>query len=233
MSEKEVQVIERIRNILGEKWIPEQVIFEVEREIDQYYTEHRYADIVRACTACGLHAGCKQKVPGVGPIPSDIMFVGESPGELEDEQGVPFIGPSGQLLHKIVSSVGWKSEEIYMTNVLKCRPPGNRNPTKAEAMACYRHLLKEIEMVKPKVIVCWGSVAANVLIHPDFKITHEHGVWFEHHGARIIACFHPAYIMRLGPGTQQEHDAKVKVWHAIKKIKAYQDADYTDSLVEH
>jgi uracil-DNA glycosylase family 4 len=231
MTDKEVQTLDRIRHILKSgSWLADQIIFEVEREIDQYY-DPPYADVVRACTSCALHTTCKQRVPGVGPMPADIMFVGEGPGENEDDQGSPFVGPSGEMLDKIMAAIGWSREDIYITNVLKCRTDEtNRQPTKAEVASCYQHLKKEMELVKPKVIVCWGSVASNVLIHPDFKITQEHGVWFENDNVRLIAAFHPAYILRLGEGTHKEYEAKMRVWDAVQKVKRFQEAGFVDEL---
>lgn len=225
----EQDVLKRIRGVLrGGTWIPEQLIHEVEREVDRYFLH----DDVKACTSCELHKNCRNIVAGQGPAQADIMFVGEGPGENEDAQGLPFVGPSGELLDKIIRSIGWKREEIYITNVLKCRTDAtNRNPTKAEIASCYQHLKKEIELVKPKVIVCWGSIAANTLIHPDFKITHEHGVWFENYDARLIAMFHPAYLLRLAGKDKQELDAKTRVWEAIQKVNRYKASGWKDELV--
>ncbi len=144
---------------------------------------------------------------------------------------MPFSGPAGKLLNKIIEAIGWSREEIYITNVLKCRTDeSNRNPTKAEIATCYQHLRKEIELVKPKVIVCWGAIAANTLIHPDFKITHEHGVWFENAGTRLIAMFHPAYLLRLHEGSREEYNAKTKVWEAIQKVNRYKESGWVDEL---
>lgn len=223
---REQEILKRIATILKEKWIPEQVIFEVEREVDSYFIH----DAVMACNSCELHDKCGNKVPGSGPMPAEIMFIGEAPGAVEDQCGIPFSGPAGQLLNKIIESIGWKREEIYITNVLKCRTDeSNRNPTKAEIATCYQHLKKEIELVNPRVIVCWGSIAANTLIHPDFKITHEHGAWFEKEdGKRLIAMFHPAYLLRLNG--KQELDAKTKVWEAIQKVNRYKVSGWKDEL---
>lgn len=222
---REIQTLDRIKDILKEKWIPEQVIFEVEREIERYDVHSS----VMNCTSCELAAKCTNKVPGTGPIPADIMFVGEGPGQHEDEQGTPFVGPSGQLLDKIIEAIGWKREDIYITNVLKCRTDEtNRQPTKSEIATCYQHLRKEIEVVKPKVLVCWGSIAANTLIHPEFKITHEHGVWYDADNYRKIAMFHPAYLLRLPSGSKQELDAKTKVWEAIQKVNRYKASGWND-----
>lgn len=151
------------------------------------------------------------------------------PGQHENEQGIPFVGPAGQLLNKIIEAIGWNRNDIYITNVLKCRTDEtNRNPTKAEIAQCLQHLRQEIEVVKPKVIVCWGSIAANTLIHPDFKITHEHGVWFDGDAYRKIAMFHPAYLLRLPENSKQELDAKMKVWEAIQKVERYRRNGWVD-----
>lgn len=222
----ESQTIENIRRILKEEMIPEMVTFRIEREIDKYDLPQR----IRSCQSCALHDQCYQHVPGHGPIPADLMFVGEAPGQQEDTEGTPFVGPAGQLLNRMIEAAGWKREDIYVTNVIKCRPEANRNPTKAEVAACYNHLKKEIELVNPKVIMCWGSIAANTLIHPDFKITQEHGSWFEDGGIRKIALFHPAYILRLGDGSAQQKQAKARVWQALRKVMNYKNNGWKDEL---
>jgi len=181
---------------------------------------------IMQCASCPLHQSCTQRVPGVGPLSADIMMVGESPGEQEDLQGKPFVGPAGQLLNKALEAIGWNRNDVYITNVLKCRPPNNRTPLVSEVASCYRHLQKEIELVKPKVIICVGAVAANTLIHPDFRITQEHGVWFENRGIRMIAIYHPSYLLRLGEGTPQQVQAKWEVFHALEKVKAYQASGF-------
>lgn len=213
---------ERVKRKLPPE-VYKQVMFEIEKE-DQLPNE------IRTCTACELAKTCTQKVIGTGPIDADIMFVGEAPGANEDEQGVPFVGKAGQEMDKMLAALGWDRDSIYITNVVKCRPPENRTPQKVEIASCYRHLKKEIEMVKPKVIVCWGSAAANTLIHPDFKITNELGHWFENNGIRFIAAFHPSYILRLGEGTDQQKRAKWAVWEAMKKVDRYKNNGFKDDL---
>jgi DNA polymerase len=218
-------MVERIKRKLPPD-VYEKVMFEIQKE-DQLPNE------IRACTACPLHKDCTQKVPGVGPINADIMFVGEAPGANEDEQGLPFVGKAGQELDRMLAALGWNRNDFYITNTIKCRPPENRTPQKAEVAACYQHLKSEIEMVKPKVVICWGSLAANTLIHPDFKITNELGHWFENNdGIRHIAAFHPSYILRLGDKTEQQKRAKWAVWQAMKKVEAYRDNGFTDHLAQ-
>lgn len=218
-----VDMLERLKRKLPPE-VYKRVMFEIERE-------DKIPEAIKACTACALHESCTQKVPAVGPVTADIMFVGEAPGANEDEQGVPFVGKSGQELDKMLAALGWDRDSIYITNVIKCRPPENRTPQKAEVASCFRHLKSEIEMVKPKVIVCWGSLAANTLIHPDFKITNEMGHWFENKGIRYIAAFHPSYILRLGEGTEAQKRAKWAVWEAMKKVERFRDAGFTDDLM--
>lgn len=125
-----------------------------------------------------------------------------------------------------MEKLGWQRESIYITNVLKCRPPENRAPHQAEIAACRSHLLKEIEIVNPKVIVCWGSIPANLLIHPDFKITQEIGHWFEHGNRRLIAVYHPSYILRQVEGSPKQIELKWQVWNALQKVKEYKEKGF-------
>lgn len=224
-------VLELVRQGMKRK-LPPEVYGQVEFELSRMNLEHEeLLGKVHACQDCHLHATCGVKVPGAGPVPSDIMFCGESPGAVEDQCGIPFSGPAGQLLNSIVKKLGWDRNQIYITNVLKCRTDEtNRNPTKAEAAACFQHLKKEIELVKPKVLVCWGSVAASTLIHPDFKITQENGHWFDVHGVRAIAAYHPAYVLRLGDKTPAQKKAKWEVWEAMQKVQKFIDSGFKDDL---
>lgn len=217
----------RLKRTLPQK-IYEQVIF----EFKTINLEHeKLLQSVHTCKKCNLYQTCGVHVPGAGPVPADIMFVGESPGAVEDQKGIPFSGPAGMMLNSIIRNLGWNRDDIYITNVLKCRTDAtNRNPTKAEVAACSGHLKKEIELVKPKVIVCWGNIAANSLIHPDFKITHEQGHWFEFNGIRTIAAFHPAYVLRLGDGTDAQKKAKREVWSVMQKVQSFINAGFKDDL---
>lgn len=171
------------------------------------------------CDKCSdLIKSRTKHVPGEGSLKARIMFVGEGPGAVEDELGRPFVGPAGQLLDKILEASEWKREEVYITNVIHCRPEHNRAPSITEVANCMPNLKQEIEHINPDVIICLGSVAANALIHPDFKITKEHGKWFQDDkGRKIMAMFHPAFILRKTG--DEEKLAKRMVWQAIQEIK--------------
>lgn len=172
------------------------------------------------CINCNLCEG--GKVPGEGNSQSDIMIVGEAPGEHEEKLGRPFVGPSGQLLDRIIGAAGWNRSRIYLTNIIKCRPSHNGKniqPNARQIAACSGHLKSEINAIKPRVVICLGSVAANTLIHPKFKITEEHGRWFEiSQNVKAIAIYHPSYILYKGEGTQEQEDVKFEVWEDIQKV---------------
>ncbi len=148
------------------------------------------------CTGCEL---CKTRtncVFGVGNREADIMFIGEAPGENEDKTGVPFVGRAGQLLDKYLYAVDIPRENIYIANILKCRPPKNRDPLPQEEDACINFLRRQVLLIKPKIIVCLGRISAMRLIKPDFKITKEHGTWFAKGNYLITAVYHPALLLR-------------------------------------
>ena len=149
-----------------------------------------------ACEKCEL---CKTRtncVFGVGNTNADILFVGEAPGDNEDKTGTPFVGRAGQLLDKYLHAVDIPRESVYIANILKCRPPKNRDPLPAEEDACMDFLRRQVRLIKPKMIVCLGRISAMRLIKPDFKITQEHGVWFERGNFLITAVYHPALLLR-------------------------------------
>jgi uracil-DNA glycosylase len=224
MSEREI--VSRLKSRILPK-VPGTARHDIEIEIKRIEAEVDLRADVLDCNHCPLAASCTNKVPGMGPIDAPIMFIGESPGETEDKQGMPFVGSSGELFNKAIAAIGWKREDLYITNILKCHPEGNRNPTTEEIASCYRHLQKEIQTIKPKVIVAMGSIAASTLIHPDFKITKENGHWFEvDDNTRAIAVYHPSYILRLGDGSQRQNAAKWEMFNALKKIKEYQDSGF-------
>ncbi|MDK2600562.1 uracil-DNA glycosylase [Bacillus stercoris] len=226
----ELDFVKRLSQRIVSK-VPEESKFQVELEIKRISDEVSLRSNVLSCTSCALSESCTNKVPGIGPLDSSIMFIAEAPGENEDLQGEPFVGKGGELFNKAIESVGFKREDVYITNTVKCRPEGNRNPTAAEISSCYKNLKKEIEVVKPKVIVCVGSIAANTIIHRDFRITQEHGNWFElDDQTRTIAIYHPSYLLRLGNGTERQKKAKWEVFHALKKIKEYQDSGFQNHL---
>ncbi len=153
-------------------------------------------DTCCACQGCEL---CKTRtncVFGTGNRQADILFVGEAPGEQEDLSGTPFVGRAGQLLDKYLYAVDIAREDVYIANILKCRPPKNRDPLPAEEDACIGYLREQVRLIKPKIIVCLGRIAAMRLIKPDFKISKEHGVWFEKGSFVMTAVYHPAALLR-------------------------------------
>ena len=168
------------------------------------------------CKLCTL--GRKQIVFGVGNPNADLMFVGEAPGRDEDSQGIPFVGRAGQKLTQIIEAIGLKREDVYIANVIKCRPPENRNPEPDEIAACIPFLKKQIEIIHPRVIVCLGKFASQTLLNTDIPISRLRGKWHEVKGIKFMPTYHPAYLLR-NPG-----DKKL-VWEDMKKIMEIYRAD--------
>ena len=150
----------------------------------------------QSCTACPLSKTRTHCVFGVGSRNAELMFVGEAPGEQEDLSGTPFVGRAGQLLDKFLAAVDIAREDVYIANILKCRPPQNRDPEPAEEDACIGYLREQVRLIRPRVIVCLGRISAMRLIKPDFRITKEHGEWFEKGNYLMTAVYHPAYLLR-------------------------------------
>jgi DNA polymerase len=165
------------------------------------------------CTRCKLHTlGRRQIVFGVGNPDADLMFVGEAPGGDEDIQGIPFVGRAGQLLTKIIEAIDLKREDVYIANVIKCRPPQNRNPEPDEVETCEPFLFQQIDVVKPKVIVALGKFAAQTLLRTLDPISRLRGRVYEYRGAKLIPTFHPAYLLR-NPSSKRE------VWEDMKLVR--------------
>ena len=154
------------------------------------------AEVASGCTRCALAAGRKTVVFGTGNPDADLMFVGEGPGAEEDRQGLPFVGPAGELLDKIVGAIGLSRGEVYIANVVKCRPPGNRDPLPAEVTACRGFLERQIDLVRPKVIVCLGRVAAQTLLAADMPLSRLRGRWHSVRGVPTRVTYHPAALLR-------------------------------------
>ena len=149
------------------------------------------------CTGCGLCETRHNVVFGVGKQDTDILFVGEGPGEQEDLQGEPFVGPAGKLLDDMLSILDLdRRENCYIANIVKCRPPRNRDPLETEQEACIGYLRNQVALIKPKIIVCLGRIAAKKLIDPDFRITRQHGQWFRRGDFWMMATFHPSALLR-------------------------------------
>jgi len=153
-------------------------------------------DSIENCTNCGLVNGCKQPIEGEGNLHAKVMVVGEAPGKSEDLHGRPFIGKSGKLLNEILEEAGLSREEVYITNIVKCRPPGNRNPEPEEVDACFPHLHAQIELIKPTVIIALGAFAARVLTEREEPISSIRGKAFGVTDFVVVPTFHPAYILR-------------------------------------
>ena len=150
-----------------------------------------------SCTGCGLCETRHHVVFGVGKRDTDVLFVGEGPGEQEDLQGEPFVGPAGKLLDDMLSILDLdRKENCYIANIVKCRPPRNRDPLETEQEACIGYLRNQVALIKPKIIVCLGRIAAKKLIDPDFRITRQHGQWFRRGEFWMMATFHPSALLR-------------------------------------
>jgi len=164
------------------------------------------------CTACELHKTRTNCVFGVGNENADLLFVGEAPGENEDKTGTPFVGRAGQLLDRYLYAVDIPRDSVYIANILKCRPPKNRDPLPAEEDACIDYLRRQVRLIRPKVIVCLGRIAAMRLIRPDYKITKEHGQWVQKGDLLMTAVYHPALLLR-------DPRRKEEMMEDMKKIK--------------
>ncbi len=150
----------------------------------------------RDCHACPLGESRTNIVFGKGSPDADIMFIGEAPGEKEDLSGEPFVGAAGKLLDKYLEAVGIDKDTVYIANIIKCRPPKNRDPLPSEEEACIPYLREQLSVIKPKIIVCLGRISAKKIIKEDFKITAEHGKWFKKGPYMICAVYHPAALLR-------------------------------------
>ena len=148
------------------------------------------------CSACQLGATRRNLVFSVGNETADVMFIGEGPGEQEDIQGEPFVGPAGKLLDVMLELIDLDRTQVYIANIVKCRPPRNRDPLPDEQAACMGWLTRQIDLVQPKLLVFLGRIAAQVFIKPDFRITREHGQWFDVDGRRAMAMYHPSALLR-------------------------------------
>ncbi|HEX6176719.1 MAG TPA: uracil-DNA glycosylase [Thermoanaerobaculia bacterium] len=169
--------------------------------------------IAAPCTRCRLAATRTQVVFGVGNPSADLMFIGEAPGRDEDLKGEPFVGRAGQLLTDIIKAMKLRREDVYIANVIKCRPPENRNPEPDELDACRPYIRKQVEMIRPKVIVTLGKFGLQSLLEKAFSISSVRGSWLEYEGIKVMPTYHPAYLLRTPA-------AKKDVWNDMKKVMA-------------
>ena len=165
------------------------------------------------CQRCGLCRGIHHKVPGQGDGNARLMFIGEGPGAEEDLQGLAFVGAAGQLLTKMISAIGLTREQVYICNVVKCRPPQNRTPTPEEAAACLPYLRAQFALVRPRVIVLLGATAARAILGEQTRITRDRGVWVEKKGVWFLPTYHPAALLR-------DESKKRDAWHDFQAVQA-------------
>ncbi len=166
-----------------------------------------------ACRRCGLCETRRNVVIGDGARESRILLIGEGPGEQEDLQGRAFVGPAGQLLDRMLACIGLDRGQVYIANVVKCRPPRNRDPLPEEQAACLPYLRAQVRLIRPQVIVCLGRIAAQAVIRPDFRITREHGQWVERKGYWLTATYHPSALLR-------DPSKKRDAYEDLKKLKS-------------
>ncbi len=164
------------------------------------------------CTKCELHKTRHNVVIGKGSKETKIMFIGEGPGHDEDMQGLPFVGKAGQLLDKMLAAIGLNLTNCYICNIVKCRPPQNRDPSDEEQSACKEYLDSQINLIKPQIIICLGRIAAKALISPTFRITSDQGKWFNKDSYKIMAIYHPSALLR-------DETKKRPTWESLKLIK--------------
>jgi uracil-DNA glycosylase len=203
-------------------------------DISNKYGSFSYEDLdqdARSCIKCGLSKTRKSVVFGHGPVPCDLMLIGEAPGADEDEQGLPFVGRSGQLLTKIFESVGINREQdVYIANTVKCRPPENRAPQKSETEACFPYLARQIAIVAPKIILLSGAPACKVILEHEGSMGSVRGKWFKLEGSdiSIMPIFHPSYLLRYPSSTKgspkwQTWQDMIEVKNALDLIKRYKN----------
>ena len=171
------------------------------------------------CRKCGLCETRHNVVFGVGPENAQIMLIGEGPGEQEDLKGEPFVGPAGKLLDDMMAIIDLDRSNTYIANIVKCRPPGNRDPLETEQDACIEYLRNQVALLQPKVIVCLGRVAATRIIRPDFRITREHGTWTQRGGAWLSATYHPSALLRDVAKRPEAFEDLLSIRDKIRQLK--------------
>ena len=183
-----------------------------------------WAQLERECIGCSKCSLCEKRtnvVFGVGNTDADIMFVGEGPGEQEDLKGDPFVGPAGKLLDDMLTIIDLdRKTNCYIANIVKCRPPRNRDPLETEQDACIGYLRNQVALIKPKIIVCLGRIAAKRLIDPDYRITRQHGQWIERNGIWMTAIYHPSALLRDVKKRPETFDDLLSIREKLKEVNA-------------
>ena len=181
----------------------------------------QWQELEQACSQCTRCALCQTRnnvVFGVGPKDAAVMFIGEGPGEQEDLKGEPFVGAAGKLLDDMLSIIDLSRENAYIANIVKCRPPRNRDPLEEEQVACIDYLRQQVALIQPRIIVCLGRIAATRLIRPDFRITREHGQWLERNGVWMTAMYHPSALLRDVGKRPETFDDLLKIRQKMKEL---------------
>ncbi len=177
-------------------------------------------NICGQCKNCSLCQTRNHVVFGVGREDADIMFIGEGPGEQEDLQGEPFVGPAGKLLDDMLSIIDVDRTNCYIANIVKCRPPMNRDPRDEEQNACFGYLQKQIELVNPSIIVCLGRIAAQRMIYPDYRITKDHGTWICRNGIWMTAIYHPSALLRDLSKRPETFEDLLEIRNKLREVHA-------------
>ena len=172
----------------------------------------RLAEEISGCVGCPLCESCTQKVPGQGDPYAPLMLIGEGPGEQEDQSGLAFVGPAGQLLTRMLEAIRLPRERVYICNIVKCRPPNNRTPLPEEAEACAPHLLAQWALVRPRVVLLLGATAVRGVLGDNYRITRCRGQWFERRGVPVLATYHPSALLR-DPAKKRE------AWEDLKLVR--------------
>lgn len=178
---------------------------------------------VTECALCGLCQGIHHKVPGQGDRSSPLMLIGEGPGQVEDEEGLAFVGPAGQLLTRMLGAISLPRDRVYICNIVKCRPPGNRVPTPEEAEACKLHLRMQVALIRPKVIVLLGSTAAKNTLGDDIRITRDRGKWFERKDVWMMPTYHPSALLRDQSKKREAWEDMQSLRDKLLELQLYQD----------
>jgi uracil-DNA glycosylase family 4 len=176
------------------------------------YTLEQLKNMTEDCQKCVLYRKRTKVVFGQGDPNADILFIGEGPGYYEDQKGLAFIGPAGQLLTKAIEGIGFKRKQVYIANIVKCRPPNNRNPMQEEMEACLPFLRWQVKLIHPRILVCLGAIAAKNIIDKNLKITVQRGQWKEKKGFWLLPTYHPSAVLR-------DETKKRPFWEDFKKIK--------------
>ena len=184
---------------------------------------------VEACGLCPLHEGILHKVPGQGDEHAPLMLIGEGPGQVEDEEGLAFVGPAGQLLTRMLAAISLPRDRVYICNIVKCRPPNNRVPEIAEAEACRLHLRNQFALVRPKVIVLLGSTAAKSILGPEIRITRDRGRWYERKGVWFMPTYHPSALLRDPAKKREAWEDMQRLRDKLMELHLYDDLYGTGS----